>query len=184
MHRFWTASRLIALSITLFAASSAQAATITVDASGILLGATGVTVSGQMYDVAFIDGTCADAYGVCDEAHFVFTTESAALAASWALLDQVFLDGGLGNFDSDPTLTNGCFFPNNCWALTPYQIMGANFLITQTANIAVGQGPDGAFVHQPLGPGLSIADYDASNDINGVSRSGRQFPTRQEQLLY
>jgi hypothetical protein len=69
-------------------------------------------------------------------------------------------------------LTNGCFFPTNCWALTPYEIMGSNFLITQTLNSNLN---DGYFVHQANGPGLSIFGgtatepiYDSSADTNGV----------------
>ena len=35
-------------------------------------------------------------------------TSAAAVLASQALLDQVFLDGPLGDFDSEPYLINGC----------------------------------------------------------------------------
>ena len=53
-----------------------------IDATGGLLGATGVLVDGKFYDVDFVDGTCPDVFGVCDEAHFAFTTANTALAAS------------------------------------------------------------------------------------------------------
>ena len=135
--------------------------------TGGLLGATGVLVDGKFYDVDFVDGTCPDVFGVCDEAHFAFTTASTALAASKALLDQVLLDGPLGNFDSNPMLTNGCFVTTSCWALTPYAIFGgSNFLVTQTANLP-GTHPDGYSVHQPFGPGLPFS-YNSSDDENGV----------------
>ena len=157
--------------VTLLLPTSAQAsAMLVVDANGILTGAAGVLVNGHLFDVGFVEGTCTEVFGVCAEAHFAFTTEATALAAAKALIDQVFLDvAGLGDFDSDPMLTLGCFFPANCWALTPYEIMGSNFLITQALNSAAGSGsPDGYFVHQPGGPGLEISGYDASSDINGV----------------
>jgi hypothetical protein len=188
MARF--ALRLMVLSGCVLFGLNAQASPIlVVDMNGILMGATGVLVDGQSYDVEFVEGTCTEVFGVCDEAHFAFTTESTALAASRALLD-VFLDvPGLGNFDSDPMLTNGCFFPTNCWALTPYEIMGSNFLITQTLNAS--NEPDGYFVHQANGPGLSIFGgtatepiYDSSEDFNGVfARWTAQVPEPSTLLL-
>ncbi len=158
-----------------FTPETAHAAPIlVVNGGGILTGAKAVTVDGHLYDVEFVEGTCTAVFGICDEAHFAFTTESAALAASKALGDYIFLDvPGLGNFDSEPMSTNGCFFPANCWALTPYKILGDNFLIAQALNSAVGTD-DGFFLHQPNGPGLSIFGsatetiYDSSVDINGV----------------
>src|SRR5262245_59974416 len=164
----------LALPLAIFVASllfcpTTQATSLVVDANGILRGATGVLVNGSHYNVEFVDTTCTAAYGACDLGNFVFTTESAALAASKALLDYVLLDvPPLGNFDSNPTLTNGCFFPSNCWILTPYAILGDNFLVTQTYNQPDPNQPDGYFVHQPNGPGLSILGYDASADLNGV----------------
>jgi hypothetical protein len=147
----------------------AYGSSLLVDSSGTLTGANDVFVNGALYNVRFVDGTCAAAYDICDMAHLAFTTESSALLASKALLDQVLLDvPGLGDFDSNPTLTSGCYFPNNCWILTPYQIIDGNFLITQTYNQPDPNQPDGYFVHQPDGPGLSISGYDASLDVNGV----------------
>ena len=94
-------SCLATLVVSLGFAPAASAATLTMDASGILIGATGVTVGGTLYDVVFVDTTCIAAFSGCDSnTDFTFTTESAAISAAQALLDQVFLDGASGNFDS------------------------------------------------------------------------------------
>lgn len=99
-----------------------QAVTLQVNGSGILTGATGVDVGGTLYDVEFVDGTCAAVFTGCDDAStdFTFQTASAAVAASQALLDQVLLDSTLGNFDTEPSLTNGCAVPDGCLVWTPY----------------------------------------------------------------
>lgn len=89
-------------------ATSANAATLIVNSSGILTGATGVTVGTKKYNVAFKDGTCAQVYGKCETSSFDFTTIEDGFAASVALLDQVFIDGPSGRFDSNPGLTLGC----------------------------------------------------------------------------
>jgi len=105
-------------------ASGAQAATLNV-VNGQLMGASNVLVDGSLYDVQFLDGTCIDLFNGCDEvSDFTFQTWADALLASQALLDQVFLDGVDGLFDSDPSLTNGCSGPSaefgNCNTWTPY----------------------------------------------------------------
>jgi hypothetical protein len=88
--------------------SGAQAVTLNV-VNGQLHGASGVLVDGSLYDVEFLDGTCIDLYNGCDEvSDFTFQLHPPAILASQALLDQVFLDGPSGNFDSFPSLTNGC----------------------------------------------------------------------------
>ena len=86
-------------------------------------------MDGNLYDVQFLDGTCIGLYNGCDEiSDFTFQTQSSAALASQALLDQVFLDGPLGNFDSDPTLTFGCssFYECEVWtADSLYAAMGS-----------------------------------------------------------
>jgi hypothetical protein len=88
-----------------------------VDSNGILTGATGVLVNGNLYDVEFRDGTCIALFGGCDGlSDFTFQTELAARAASQALLDSVFV----GQFDDQPSLTRGCGFTRSCTVQTPY----------------------------------------------------------------
>jgi hypothetical protein len=53
---------------------------------------------------------------------FAFNTLAQATLASQALLDQVFVDGESGAFDSDPALTYGCDFPFSCLTFVPYEV--------------------------------------------------------------
>jgi hypothetical protein len=89
--------------------SPASAAVQLVDGSGRLTGAKGVGVLGSLYDVTFVDGTCSGIFSGCDQlSDFAFSDATTALAATQALLDQVFLNTSSGLFDSDPSLTFGC----------------------------------------------------------------------------
>lgn len=108
---------------------TASAAVLQVNGSGILTGATGVVVNGQFYNVSFQEGSCGSLFSGCDSPSDFFFTDrtvalsaSRALAASRALLGQVFLDVPAGAFDTNDALTFGCAkhtFPA-CDALTPY----------------------------------------------------------------
>jgi len=119
--------KLVLAAVLVLMASGAQAATLNV-VGGQLMGASGVLVDGSLYDVQFLDGTCIDLYNGCDDvSDFTFQTSASAVLASQALLDQVFLDGVYGQFDSSPPLTNGCEphsrnQSDSCWIVTPYQI--------------------------------------------------------------
>lgn len=97
----------------------AVAATLQVDVDGRLTGATGVDVSGTLYDVAFTDGRCVDLFGGCDAPEdFPFPSGETASGevpadaeirvALSALSSQVFRDTPEAAFDTDPTLTTGC----------------------------------------------------------------------------
>lgn len=100
----------------------AHAATLVVE-SGALIGATGVNVNGTLYDVTFSAGTCETLFSGCDEASDLdFTDPGEALDAAQALLDQVFLDGPQGNFDSSPSLTRGCSNPVLCQVYVPHTL--------------------------------------------------------------
>ena len=112
----------------LMAGSAEASAILIVDSNGILQGATGVTVDGTLYDVEFPDGFCPEVFSGCDAvSDFQFQTSGAATLAAQALLDQVFLDGPLGQFDSSPALTNGCSntppsFSIPCFTYVPYWV--------------------------------------------------------------
>ena len=94
---------------------------LVVDSGGNLLGANDVNVDGALYDVRFTDGPCTELFMGCDEASdFTFNTSAGAESASQALLDQVFVDGALGAFDSRPILTAGCDSAGDCLIYTPY----------------------------------------------------------------
>ena len=75
---------------------------------GELIGARNVDVGGVLYDVSFESLSCVELFDGCDEASdFAFSTFQDARAASIALNNQVFFDGPLGDFDSNPELTRG-----------------------------------------------------------------------------
>ena len=94
-----------------FAAFPARAATLQVDSGGVLTGASGVEVNGAFYDVSFTSGTCIEAFDGCDNASkFDFTDEVSASAAAQALLDQVFIDGPAGDFDTSQSFSGAVFY--------------------------------------------------------------------------
>lgn len=96
----------VGLTVT-FTAAGAHAATLTV-IGGQLHGATGVDVGGKLYDVKFVDGSCVNIFGLCDEtSDFQFSSFTDARLASQALLDQVLINSTAGQFDSITNLTNG-----------------------------------------------------------------------------
>jgi len=123
--------RAICLLLLWILGSAAGAATLDVR-GGVLYGATGVSVNGTLYDVSFVDGTCIGLFSGCDsQLDFPFSSAAAAVAASQALLEQVFLDGPLGAFDSNPTLTRGCeaaFQIGVCSVFTPVDTLVNNVL--------------------------------------------------------
>lgn len=124
--------------------SSALAAPVLQFYFGELFGASGVDVDGVLYDVTFVDGTCASLFTGCDDAaDFTFTTQASALAASHALLAQVFVDGPVGNFDSQPIQTNHCRISLFCEVLTPFAIAGVGLVATGVASNYAG--PDSLF---------------------------------------
>lgn len=102
-------------------AGAAQAGVVRTVSGGILTGATGVDVGGILYNVSFVDGTCAALFSGCDsDDDFAFNTALTADAASHALLALVFTDSPDGLFDSTPQLTRGCEGAIRvCFALTP-----------------------------------------------------------------
>lgn len=116
----------------------AQALSWQVNGNGILTGATDVNVGGTLYDVEFLDGTCAALFNGCDaNSDFTFQTFAGAVAASQALLDQVFVNTGVngnpfGNFDSDPAFTQGCTF-FACFTATPYVVTAPGSASTVSA---------------------------------------------------
>ena len=126
--------------------------------NGTLLGASEVNVNGDLYDVAFKDGICADLYDGCDQnSDFPFANPldiddgTLGLAANIALIDQVFIDSSLGAFDSIPSLTNGCFAVGGCLIRTPlFLTQDGTGLGIQTAfnrnsvNRDIGTGSGGA----------------------------------------
>lgn len=113
-----------------FVVPSHAAVTLQVNNDGLLTGATGVTVLGELYDVTFTDGTCKAIFNGCDSPDdFVFGTTTTARAASWALLDQVFV----GVYDDYPALTLGTPQSAMSQIITPVSGQGPGWFISIAA---------------------------------------------------
>lgn len=128
--------KLLAVIGFIFLPLSASAATLQVS-GGQLLGAMDVNVDGILYDVSFERDSCNQLYKP-DCTGFTFTTLADATDAAQALLDQVFLDGVSGFFDTDTTLTNGCALTNVCKVLTPYERLPNHVSTVASMNYAAG----------------------------------------------
>ena len=105
-------------------ATAGHAATYTTDGSLQLTGATGVDVSGTLYDVTFEEGSCAEVFSGCDNVSddFDFDTLAAAEAAADSIGLQIFEKGDL--YDTDPEKTFGCTFLSSCDFQIPYDLIG------------------------------------------------------------
>jgi hypothetical protein len=66
--------------------------------------------------------------------------------ASQALLDQVFIDGGDGTFDSVVGNTQGCSATSICQTMTPYELDGEAVTVGAASNVPAGGGADWTFV--------------------------------------
>jgi hypothetical protein len=150
--------------------TAAHAVTLHVDANGILTGASGVNVAATLYDVQFLDGSCISLFTGCDNAtdDFAFTTEAHALIAAQALLDQVFTDSPLGQFDSVVDLTNGCTNSGQgfCGVFIPYALSNVgvdvadsvdaeNFFLEEADRVL--QGPIGPAFDTTPNPAFAFA---------------------------
>jgi len=149
---------------------AANAATLLVQ-NGILVGATGVALSGGLYNVEFFatsNLTCADVFSGCNEnSDFAFGTQSEATDASQALLDTVFV----GIYDEDLNLTRGCaVLPTVfCSALTPFN--SARVMIATNTN---GEGnQDYVSGDYGIGPGRTDLIWAKwSRDVASVPEPG------------
>lgn len=116
-------SRLAAVALLSFGAPLLAAPTLQLDpTTQKLIGAEGVTVDGRLYNVAFQQGTCSEVYADCSVSGFTFKTVEAAVVASQALMDFVFV----GRFDSSdgnlPILGCTSAWFQGCTAMTPYAV--------------------------------------------------------------
>jgi hypothetical protein len=104
----------------------------------------------------------------CDHTgDFFLQDASAAYNASFALLDQVFLDISITEqFDFDATLTLGCDFARACTVFTPY-IIGINpnmFGVFHARHFAAYK------------PSCQIREYEFSTTSDLRSSIGNTFP--------
>jgi hypothetical protein len=126
---------LICLALLFLSMSSVNAATLNVG-GGNLLGASGINVGGTLYNVEFLNDTCITIFDGCDSTlDFAFNTSATALEAATALLVQVFLNTGAGDFAARPDLTFGCSDPDRCHSWVPYAFNpGGDPLVWQATN--------------------------------------------------
>lgn len=146
--------RAVFASCIIAAATYGTAAPILVMDDGKLIGAQNVEVAGVLYNVTFATGSCNTLFAGCTASAFTFNTEAGARIAAQALLDQVFIDGALGNFDSDPTLTFGCTLWFQCDANIPYKLEREWVLVSRAGNHS---GPINSL--DDVGTGGNMPDY-------------------------
>lgn len=105
------------------------ALTFQTDLDGKLTGASGIMIEGATYTVQFKDGTCSQLFSGCNDASdFIFSSGPRAAAASQALLDSVFINTVMGEFDGNPGLTSGCGFGVLlCGAMTPHGLAAVTY---------------------------------------------------------
>ena len=113
--------KFVLAAVLVLVAGGAQAATLNV-VGGQLIGASGVIVDGSSYNVEFQVGTCIDLYSGCDDvSDFTFQTQAAAVLASQAIVDQVWVDVSVETFPAGNAYSLGCD-ASTCAAVTPYAV--------------------------------------------------------------
>ena len=169
------------VALSLFAVSVPVSAAPTLNVSGgTLVGASGVDVGGTLYDVEFVEGTCVTVFSGCDsDSDFQFTSYSAGLAASQALLDSVFVDGAAGSFDAFPWLTLGCGYNIECIVRTPTNL---NPLYSAFVEGAIAMNFWGTLADQKSGFSVSINDDTALFDTARMHVWARWTPSSAAQV--
>lgn len=131
-----------------------------VDTLGVLTGARGVDVGGVRFDVDFRDGSCNTLPSAC--ANLPFTTRTQADQASQALMDQVFLDGLTGAFDTHPELTEGCTFTLGCNVQTYYAVTSTSIAAADAVNSAFEVQDSSGTTSSSCTGGASCLDSDST----------------------
>lgn len=163
--KVFAATRAIVAACLMSACAYADAAPTLLVTDGVLIGANDVNVSGTLYNVRFVEGSCNSLFNGCNQSEFTFHTATSSLAASQALLDQVFIDGPLGNFDTQSGTTFGCTYEIYCGSIIPFETRGAIFF-----NLGYDQ-------NQYTGPFADIA-FNAvflENDLDTLQHSELNF---------
>ncbi len=109
--------------------------------NGELVGASGINIGGQLYDVAFLDTPCTANYSLCTRNEFAFKTQAEASFAANALNLQIFTDAPSNLYDVDPAKTLGCESAVSCEVLIPYLVQ-SGLLFTAFANNLSGTSID------------------------------------------
>ena len=114
-------------------AGLAMAATSLVFENGELIGAHGLAVGDQIYNVEFVDGSCVDLLNGCNEpSDFPFSDETSAHAASGTLAALLEREG----WDTMPGLIRGC--EDACSLLTPFGLIQEPELDVVAVDLYIG----------------------------------------------
>jgi hypothetical protein len=111
---------LLIVCLFVFTAPAQATPTLIFDGNGVWIGAKNVFIPllGQTYDLSLRSGTCAQVFGVCDQAHFTFNDEQSATYAVQAF-------ARLADTLVDPDNPRDPFFPGcgtGCLAVLPYDV--------------------------------------------------------------
>jgi hypothetical protein len=153
----------------------------------VLLGARNVYIDGAYYDVAFEEGTCVALYDGCDDAADApFPDTPTTEAAAQALLDQVFVDGPLGQFDSDPDLTYGCESTDLCHILIPVLLPPLYFYGVTALNFDAAFGRPDLILDTVSASGDALfVDSAVSNDrVHATFRPSQPLPEPDTSALF
>lgn len=151
--------------ITITSVTQANATpTLFVNVHGLLVGAKNVDVAGTLYDVTFADGSCNSVFKNCSASAFAFNTFAAAQAAIPALLDQVFVDGKAGMFDTQPYKIRGCTAIDECWVFIPY--MSDTEYVYGAAAINSSFSNDTALPYHGVGGFSALRDWNMVSELN------------------
>jgi len=164
---------ILCAAVLVLTAAPASAANLIVDSSGTLTGATDVNVGGSLFNVDFLDGTCASVFSGCDQnSDFAFNSGAEGAAAGLALLDQVLIGPFDLNVQGSGAFTRGCGTNITCSIAIPLQINPTPpFIVTQFVTNSSLEANDRNF------PGLTniLRDEDFSlNSFNTFARFTRQ----------
>ena len=155
--------RILSLCLVLFGYSIPSFSAVLNISNGQLIGATGIAVGSAVYDVSFVDDSCINVFGGCDEmSDFFFTDIVSGHAANLALLEQVLVNSTLGDFDTNPALTNGCYSSIRCLIQSPIGTQ-TPALETYPAVFLVNRNVNSLDVHTGLGSGFRASDFGLRN---------------------
>jgi len=150
----------------------ASAAVLQVNSSGILTGAKNVLVQGKLYNVSFAEGSCISTFTGCDgNSDFTFSNLTSVIAAGDALLNQVFIDNGSNQFNSQTDKIFGCTNTAFCYTFIPYLSNGPAstiFGMAYTANFSSAflsqfPGENDKVTLSPFQKDIDLANYDVYN---------------------
>lgn len=127
-----------------------------------LVGATGVVVNGELYNVTFFDGTLESGFGSFDPADFDFHSETDAQAAAQALVDQVFTNTVGGDVDDEPQLTLGITNETQSFTHIPYSVVDLGNAIFPGSINARARNHEQEFLDSTITQILYEASFDSS----------------------